>query len=88
MILDSNILNGEGYSKLKQIVKVNVKAALSGNKILVSAAFAALLQTLQNDPEMIKAIYNISPRTIINKTKIITITLPITLKSIRIAYYI
>jgi hypothetical protein len=58
--LIANILNGEGYSKLKLIVRENVKAILSDNKILISTAFAALVQTLQNDPEMIKAIYNIS----------------------------
>jgi hypothetical protein len=53
-------LNGEGYSKLNQVAKENVKAVLSDNKILLSAAFAAIIQTLQNDPEIIKAIYNIS----------------------------
>jgi hypothetical protein len=58
--LIANILNGEGYSQLKQIVKENVKAVLAENKQLISISFAALVQTLQNDPEMIKAIYNIS----------------------------
>jgi hypothetical protein len=59
--LIANIMNNdnEGYSKLKQIVKENVKAILSDNKIVISTAFAALVQTLQNDPEMIKTIYNI-----------------------------
>ena len=51
----ANILNGEGYSKLKQIVK----AILSENKKLISISFVALLQTLKNDPEMAKLIYNI-----------------------------
>ena len=55
-----NVLNGEDYSKLKAIVKESVKDVLSDNKILISTAFAALVQTVQNDPEMIKAIYNIS----------------------------
>ena len=52
-------MNGEGYSKLRQIVKESVKAVLSDNKILLSAAFAAIMQTLKDDPEMIKLIYNI-----------------------------
>ena len=47
--LIANILNGEGYSKLRQIIKENVKAVLSDNKTLISTAFAALVQTLQND---------------------------------------
>jgi hypothetical protein len=50
----------EDYTKLKAIVKESVQAILSDNKIVISTAFAALVQTLQNDPEMIKAIYNIS----------------------------
>ena len=33
---------------------------MAENKQLISISFAALVQTLQNDPEMIKAIYNIS----------------------------
>jgi hypothetical protein len=57
--LIANILNGEGYSKLKQIVKENVKVVLSDNKILISISLAALIQTLKDDPEMIKLIYNI-----------------------------
>jgi hypothetical protein len=52
--------NGEGYSKLNQIAKENVKAILSDNKILLSYSFAALIQTLKADPEMVKLIYNIS----------------------------
>jgi hypothetical protein len=54
-----NVLNGEGYSKLKQVAKENVKAVLSDNKKLVSISFVALLQTLKNDPEMVKIIHNI-----------------------------
>jgi hypothetical protein len=50
----------EDYTKLKAIVKESVQAILSDNKIVISTAFAALVQTLQNDPNMIKAIYNIS----------------------------
>jgi hypothetical protein len=41
--LITNILNGEGYSKLKQIVKENVKAVLSENKKLISISFVALI---------------------------------------------
>ena len=55
-----NVLKGEGYSKLKQIVKENVKAVLSDNKILISTALAALMQTLKDNPEMANLIYNIS----------------------------
>jgi hypothetical protein len=51
-------LNGEGYSMLKQIVKENVKAILSDNKILISVSFAALIQTLKTDPEIVKLIQN------------------------------
>jgi hypothetical protein len=58
--LIANILNGEGYSKLKAIVKENVKAVLSDNKIFLSAAFAALLQTLKDNPELVNLIYSIS----------------------------
>jgi hypothetical protein len=47
------------YSKLKQIVKENVKAVLSDNKILISIAFAAIIQTLKIDPQMVNLILNI-----------------------------
>jgi F0F1-type ATP synthase gamma subunit len=57
--LIANILNGEGYPKLKQIVKENVKAVLSDNKKLISVSFAALIQTLKADPQMVKLIQNI-----------------------------
>jgi septal ring factor EnvC (AmiA/AmiB activator) len=45
----AKILYGEGYSKLKQFIKENVKAALSENKKLISVSFAALIQTLKAD---------------------------------------
>jgi hypothetical protein len=57
--LIANILNGEGYSKLKHIVKENVKALLSENKKLVSMSFTAIIQTLKADPQMVKLIQNI-----------------------------
>jgi hypothetical protein len=57
--LIANILNGEGYSKVKQIAKENVKAVLSNNKELISISFAALIQTLKDDPELVKLIQNI-----------------------------
>jgi transposase len=50
-----NILNGEGYSKLKQIVK----AILSENKKLISISFVALIQTIKTDPQLVKLIQNI-----------------------------
>ena len=57
----ANILNnGEGYSNLKQIVKESVKAVLANNKELISASFAALIQTSKNHPQRAKLIYNIS----------------------------
>jgi phage shock protein A len=57
--LIANILNGEGYSKIRQMVEENVKAALSENKKLISILFVALIQTLKADPQMIKLIQNI-----------------------------
>jgi hypothetical protein len=57
--LIANILNGEGYSKLKQIVKENVKVVLSENRKLISISFAALIQTIKTDPQMVKVIQNI-----------------------------
>ena len=52
----ANILSddNEGYSKLKQIVKV----VLSENKQLISISFVALIQTLKNDTQMVKLIQN------------------------------
>jgi hypothetical protein len=55
MLSDDN----EDYTKLKAIVKESVKAVLSDNKTLISTAFAALLQTLKTDPQMVKLIQNI-----------------------------
>ena len=52
--------NNEGYSKLKHIVKENVKAVLSENKQVISISFAALIKTLKADPEMANLIYNMS----------------------------
>jgi hypothetical protein len=45
--------------EIKQIVKENVKAALSENKQMISLALIALLQTLKSDPKMINIIYKI-----------------------------
>jgi hypothetical protein len=52
----ANISNNE---ELKQIVKENVKAVLSNNKILISTAFAAIIQRLRTDPQMVNLIYSI-----------------------------
>jgi hypothetical protein len=57
--LIANILNGEGYSKIKQIVKENVKAGLAENKKLISVSFAVIIQTLRTDPQTINVIYKI-----------------------------
>jgi DNA-binding protein YbaB len=57
--LIANILNGEGYSKVKQFIKENVKAVLSENKELISISFAAVIQTLKADPQMVKLIQNV-----------------------------
>jgi hypothetical protein len=56
--LIANILNGEVYSKLRQIVKENVRAILSDNKKLISVSFVAIIQTLKADPQMVKLIQN------------------------------
>jgi hypothetical protein len=58
--LIANVLNGEGYSKLNQIVKENVKVVLSDNKKLILISFVALIQTLKADPEMVNLIYKTS----------------------------
>ena len=58
--LIANILNGEGYSKLNQIVKENVKAVLSEKRVLISISFAAVIQTLKADPQMVNLIQNIA----------------------------
>jgi hypothetical protein len=52
------ILNGERYSKLKHIIKENVKAVLSEKRVLISISFAAVIQTLKADPQMVKLIQN------------------------------
>jgi len=57
--LIANIINGEDYSKIKQVAKESVKAVLSYNKILISVSFVALIQTLKDDPQMVKLIHNI-----------------------------
>jgi hypothetical protein len=57
--LIANILNGEDYLKLKQIVKESVKAILSEKRALISISFAAVIQTLKAEPEMVKLIQNI-----------------------------
>ena len=54
--LIANIPNGEAYSKLNQIVKEIIKAVLSENKQIISLSFAALIQTLKADPQMVKLI--------------------------------
>jgi DNA-binding CsgD family transcriptional regulator len=53
-----NVLNGEDYSKLKAFIKENVKVVLSDNKLLISTSFAAIMQTLKDDPQMVKLIQN------------------------------
>ena len=55
----TNVLDGDSYSKIKKIVKENVKAVLSDNKILISTAFAAIIQTLKSDPELVNLIHKI-----------------------------
>jgi hypothetical protein len=57
-VIAKNILNGEGDSMIKQIVKENVKAVISEKKEIISASFAAAIQTLKADPQMINLIYN------------------------------
>jgi F0F1-type ATP synthase gamma subunit len=54
-----NIVNGEGYSKIKQVAKESIKAVLAENKKLLSISFVALIQTIKADPEMVKLIQNI-----------------------------
>jgi hypothetical protein len=55
MLSDDN----EDYTKLKAIVKESVKAVLSENETLISTAFAALIQTLKANLQMVKLIQNI-----------------------------
>jgi hypothetical protein len=54
MLSDGN----EDYTKLKSIVKESVKDVLSDNKIIISTAFAAVIQTITADPQMVKLIQN------------------------------
>jgi hypothetical protein len=56
----ADILNGKGYSKLKHIIKENVKAVLSEKRVLISISFAAVIQTLKDNPQMINLIQNIA----------------------------
>ena len=56
--LIANVLNGEDYSKLKEIAKENVKAVLSEKRVLISISFAAVIQTLKADPQLVKLLYN------------------------------
>ena len=55
----TNVLNGEDYTKLNQSAKESFKAVLSDNKILISISFAALIQTIKNDPQMTNLIHKI-----------------------------
>jgi hypothetical protein len=56
--LIANILNGEGYSNLKKVAKENVKVVLSENTKLIPIAFAAIIQTLKDNPQMVNLIQN------------------------------
>ena len=60
--LIANILNNDNevYSKLKHLIKENVKTVLAENKQVISVSFAAIIQALKDHPEMINLIYNIS----------------------------
>ena len=82
----TNVLDGDTYSKIKKIVKENVKAVLSDNKILISTAFAAIIQMLKSDPELVNVIQRYRPRTIVNNANIMTLILPNILNAIRIIY--
>jgi hypothetical protein len=53
-------LNEEGYSKLNQFIRENVKAVLAENRKIISVFFAAIIQTLKADPEMVNLIQNIA----------------------------
>ena len=79
----ANISNNE---ELKQIVKENFKAVLSNNKILISTAFAAIIQRLRTDPQMVNLIQNISCANDGDNIKIMILTLPNTLNSIKLNY--
>jgi prophage DNA circulation protein len=51
--------NNEGYSNLRQIAKESVKAVLLEKRVLISISFAALIQTLKANLQMVKLIQNI-----------------------------
>jgi hypothetical protein len=53
-------IKDEGYSNLKQIVKENVKVVLSEKRVLISISFAAVIQTLKDNPQTVKLFQNIS----------------------------
>jgi DNA-binding CsgD family transcriptional regulator len=54
------ILNdNENYSKLKAIVKENIKDIVAENRKLISISFVALIQTIKADPQMVNLIINI-----------------------------
>jgi hypothetical protein len=59
--LIANILNGEGYSKIEQITKEAVKAILSEKRVLISISFAAVIQTLKDNPQMMNLIQLTEP---------------------------
>ena len=54
----TNILNGEGYTKINQIAKESVKAVLAENRKIISIAYIAIIQTLKDDPELVNLIHN------------------------------
>jgi hypothetical protein len=56
--LITNVLHGEDFSKLEQMVKENVKVVLSENRNLISISFVALIQIIKADPQMVKLIQN------------------------------
>ena len=51
-------IKDEGYSNLKQIVKENVKVVLSEKRVLISISFAAVIQTLKDNPQVVNLIQN------------------------------
>jgi len=57
--LIANILNEEGYSMIKHIIKENIKVILSENKKLTSISSVALIQTIKADTHMVNLILNI-----------------------------
>ena len=86
--LIANILNNddECYSKLKHIIKKNVKAVLAEKRVLISISFAALIQTLKADPQMDKLIQNIPTANNGEQHKDNDKSITNTLNPIRIAY--